>query len=163
MQEKKNLMTRESVKKYEDELEKLKFEKRAEIAKKIQEAREQGDLSENAEYDAAMDEQRDIEARIEQIENILKHVEVVDEDSISTDKVSIGGVVKILDVELNQESEYKIGSPSEANPIEGVISYESPVGAAILNKTIGETVTVEAPVGPLQFKILDIKRKKDEE
>ena len=160
MQEKKNIITYESVKKYEDELHELKVVKRREVAQKIKEAREQGDLSENAEYDAAMDEQRDIEARIEKLEKILKNAEVVDEDEISTDNVSIGCTVKILDKEFNEEVTYKIDAPTEANPLKGIISYESPIGAALIGKEIGETITIEAPAGELEFTILDIQIQK---
>ena len=160
MQEKKNIITYESVKKYEDELHELKVVKRREVAQKIKEAREQGDLSENAEYDAAMDEQRDIEARIEKLEKILKNAEVVDEDEISTDNVSIGCTVKILDKEFNEEVTYKIDAPTEANPLKGIISYESPIGAALIDKKIGETITIEAPAGELEFTILDIQIQK---
>lgn len=160
MDEKKNIMTYETVKKYEDELHELKVIKRKEVAQKIKEAREQGDLSENAEYDAAMDEQRDIEARIEKLENILKNVEVVDEDEVSTEVVSIGCVVKIRDMEMKEDLEYKIDAPTEANPLKGVISYESPVGAALIGKKIKDTVVVETPSGELKFKILDIQKAK---
>lgn len=160
MEVKKNIMTYETVKKYEDELHDLKVVKRKEVAQKIKEAREQGDLSENAEYDAAMDEQRDIEARIEKLEAILKNVEVVDEDEVSTEAVSIGCVVKIRDMEMKEDLEYKIDAPTEANPLKGIISYESPVGAALLGKKIKETVSVETPAGILKFKILDIKKAK---
>lgn len=160
MQEKKNIITYESVKKYEEELHDLKVVKRREVAQKIKEAREQGDLSENAEYDAAMDEQRDIEARIEKLENILKNAEVVDEEEVNTDVVSIGCVVKIKDMETKEELEYKIDAPTEANPLKGIISYESPVGAALIGKKVKDTVTVEAPAGELKFKILDIQKVK---
>lgn len=160
MQEKKNIITYESVRKYEEELHELKVIKRREVAQKIKEAREQGDLSENAEYDAAMDEQRDIETRIEQLEKILKNAEVVDEDEVNTDVVSIGCVVKIKDVDAKEEFEYKIDAPTEANPLKGIISYESPVGAALMGKKIKDTVTVEAPAGELKFKILDIQKAK---
>lgn len=158
--EKKNLMSYEGLKKLEDELHELKEVRRAEIAEKIKEAREQGDLSENAEYDAAMDEQRDIEARIEKLENILKNAEVVDEEEVNTDVVSIGCVVKIKDMETKEELEYKIDAPTEANPLKGIISYESPVGAALIGKKVKDTVTVEAPAGELKFKILDIQKVK---
>ena len=100
MQEKKNILTYEGLRKYEEELHDLKVVKRQEVAQKIKEAREQGDLSENAEYDAAKDEQRDIEARIEELEKILKNAEVVVEDEVDLDKINIGCIVKILDVEL---------------------------------------------------------------
>ena len=103
MADKKNIMTYAGLKKLQDELQDLKVNQRREIAQKIKEAREQGDLSENAEYDAAKDEQRDIEARIEQIEQILKNAEVVDEDEVDLDVVNIGCLVRVLDIEYNDE------------------------------------------------------------
>ena len=115
-------------KKLEDELQELKVVRRKEVAAKIKEAREQGDLSENAEYDAAKDEQRDIEARIEDIEKILKNAEVVVEEEVDLDKISIGCNVKILDIEFDEELEYKIVGSTEANSLKGKISNESPVG-----------------------------------
>ncbi len=156
--EKKNILTYESLKKYEEELHDLKVVRRREVAQKIKEAREQGDLSENAEYDAAMDEQRDIEARIEKLENILKNAEIVDEDEISTDVVSIGCVVRIRDMELKEDLEYKIGGSTEANALKGMISNESPVGAALIGKKAKDTVTVETPAGAIKYKILEIRK-----
>ena len=158
MEAKKNLLTREGLKKYEDELHELKVIRRKEVAQKIKEAREQGDLSENAEYDAAKDEQRDIEARIEEIEKILKNAEVILEEEADFDKVSIGCQVKILDCEYEEELVYKIVGSTEANSLKGKISNESPVGKALIGKTVGETVTVETQVGELQYKILEITR-----
>lgn len=155
---KKNILTSEGLKKYEDELHELKVNKRQEVAQKIKEAREQGDLSENAEYDAAKDEQRDIEARIEELEKILKNVEVVDEDEIDLNKISIGCQVRILDMEYNEELEYKIVGSTEANSLKGKISNESPVGAALIGKTVGDTVSVETQVGVLSYKVLEIQR-----
>ncbi len=108
MEEKKNILTYEGLRKYEDELHDLKVVKRKEVAQKIKEAREQGDLSENAEYDAAKDEQRDIEARIEELEKILKNAEVVVEDEVDLDKINIGCQVKIRDLEYNEDLDYKI-------------------------------------------------------
>ena len=157
MAEKKNLLTREGLRKLEDELQDLKVNRRQEIAQKIKEAREQGDLSENAEYDAAKDEQRDIEARIEELEKILKNAEVVDEDEVDLDKISIGCRVKIRDLEFNEDLDYKIVGSTEANSLEGKLSNESPLGMAILKKRVGETVTVEAPDGNFDFRILDIR------
>ena len=156
--DKKNIMTYEGLKKLEDELKKLKVVKRKEVPQKIKEAREQGDLSENAEYDAAKDEQRDIEARIEEIEKILKNAEVVVEDEIDLDKISIGCQVKVLDVEVDEEMEFKIVGSTEANSLDGKISNESPVGRALLGKKAGETVDVETQAGVIQYKILDIRR-----
>ena len=150
--DKKNILTYEGLKKLEDELEELKVVKRKEVSQKIKEAREQGDLSENAEYDAAKDEQRDIEARIEELEKILKNAEV------DLDKVSIGCQVKILDCEFDEELEYKIVGSTEANSLKGKISNESPVGKALLGKKIGDTVTVSTPAGEFSYKIISIHR-----
>ncbi len=158
MAEKKNLLTREGLRKLEDELQDLKVNRRQEIAQKIKEAREQGDLSENAEYDAAKDEQRDIEARIEELEKILKNAEVVVEEEADLDKVSIGCSVKILDCEFDEELEYKIVGSTEANSLKGKISNESPVGKALLGKQVGDTVTVETPAGEFSYKVLSIHR-----
>ena len=130
MEEKKNLLTYAGLKKLEEELHDLKVVKRKEVAEKIKEAREQGDLSENAEYDAAKDEQRDIEARIEEIEKILKNAEVVVEDEVDLDKISVGCKVKVHDFEFEEDIELKIVGSTEANSLEGKISNESPVGKA---------------------------------
>ena len=158
MSEKKNLLTYEGLKKLEDELQDLKVVKRKEIAQKIKEAREQGDLSENAEYDAAQDEQRDIEARIEQIEKILKNAEVVVEDEVDLDKISVGCKVKVLDVEFEEEEEFKIVGSSEANSLGGKISNESPVGKALIGAKVGDTVQVETQAGMIEYKVLEIQR-----
>lgn len=158
MEEKKNILTYEGLRKYEDELHDLKVVKRQEVAQKIKEAREQGDLSENAEYDAAKDEQRDIEARIEELEKILKNAEVVDEEEVDLDKISVGCQVKILDIEFDEELEYKVVGSTEANSLTGRISNESPVGKAIMGASVGDIVTVETPAGDLQYKILEIQR-----
>ena len=157
-QSKKFIMTYEGVKKLEEELEYLKTVKRKEVAEKIKEAREQGDLSENAEYDAAKDEQRDIEARIEELEGILKNAEVVVEDEVDLDKINIGCIVKILDVEYSEELEYKIVGSTEANSLKGKISNESPVGKALIGHKVGDTVEVETPAGVFAYKILEIQR-----
>ena len=156
--DKKNILTYEGLKKLEDELENLKVVRRKEVSQKIKEAREQGDLSENAEYDAAKDEQRDIEARIEELEKILKNAEVVVEEEADLDKVSIGCSVKILDCDFDEELEYKIVGSTEANSLKGKISNESPVGKALLGKQVGDTVTVETPAGEFSYKVLSIHR-----
>ena len=158
MAEKKNILTYAGLKQYEDELHDLKVNKRREIAQKIKEAREQGDLSENAEYDAAKDEQRDIEARIEALEKLLKNAEVVVEEEIDLDKISIGCKVKLLDVEEGEEMEFKIVGSTEANSLQNKISNESPVGHALLGRKVGETVDVETQAGTIQYKILEIQR-----
>ena len=126
---KKRLLTYAGLKALEDELESLKVVKRKEVAAKIKEAREQGDLSENAEYDAAKDEQRDIEARIEELEKILKNAEVVVEDEVDFDKINVGCTVKVYDITFDEEVEFKLVGSTEANSLKGKISNESPVGA----------------------------------
>ena len=156
--DKKNILTYQGLKKLEDELQELKVVRRKEVAAKIKEAREQGDLYENAEYDAAKDEQRDIEARIEDIEKILKNAEVVVEEEVDLDKISIGCNVKILDIEFDEELEYKIVGSTEANSLKGKISNESPVGKALLGKQVGDIVKVETPGGEVEYKVLSIHR-----
>ena len=151
-------MTYAGLKKLQDELQDLKVNQRREIAQKIKEAREQGDLSENAEYDAAKDEQRDIEARIEQIEQILKYAEVVDEDEVDLDVVNIGCLVRVLDIEYNEEEEYKLVGSSEASSLQNKISNESPFGKALIGAKVGEVVEVEAPAGVVKYKVLSIHR-----
>ena len=158
MAEKKNILTYEGLKKLEDELQDLKVNQRREIAQKIKEAREQGDLSENAEYDAAKDEQRDIEARIEQIEKILKNAEVVLDEEIDLDKISIGSLVRVLDVEYDEEEEYKLVGSSEASSLQNKISNESPFGQALIGAKVGDIVEVEAPAGVIKYKVLSIHR-----
>ena len=158
MAEKKNIMTYAGLKKLEDELQDLKVNRRQEVAQKIKEAREQGDLSENAEYDAAKDEQRDIEARIEELEKILKNAEVIDEDEVTSDAISVGCSVTLLDVEFDDEMRFKIVGSTEANSLKGLISNESPLGVALLGKKKDDVVEVESPAGMIQYKIIDIDR-----
>lgn len=159
MAEKKNLLTYAGLKKLEDELHDLKVVKRKEVSEKIKEAREQGDLSENAEYDAAKDEQRDIEARIEQIEKILKNAEVVVEDEVDSEKINVGCKVLVYDVEFEEEMELSIVGSTEASSLEGKISNESPVGKALIGAKVGQTVDVELPNGStIQYKVLKIEK-----
>ena len=158
MEEKKNLLTYAGLKKLEEELHDLKVVKRKEVAEKIKEAREQGDLSENAEYDAAKDEQRDIEARIEEIEKILKNAEVVVEDEVDLDKISVGCKVKVHDFEFEEDIELKIVGSTEANSLEGKISNESPVGKALIGAHTGDVVEAEMPAGIMKYKVLEIQR-----
>lgn len=160
MEAKKNLLTYEGLQKLENELQDLKVVKRKEVSQKIKEAREQGDLSENAEYDAAKDEQRDIELRIEEIEKILKNAEVVVEDEVDLDKISVGCTVKVYDVEFEEEMEFKIVGSTEASSLKGKISNESPVGRALIGKKEGDTVRIETQSGVVEYKVLDIKRSK---
>ena len=158
MKAKKTILTYAGLKKLEDELHDLKVVQRKEVSQKIKEAREQGDLSENAEYDAAKDEQRDIEARIEEIEKILKNAEVVLEDEVNAETISVGCKVKVLDMEYDEEMDFQIVGSTEASSLQGKISNESPVGAALIGRKVGETVEVETQVGELVFRILGIQR-----
>ena len=140
MADKKHILTYAGLKKYEEELQDLKVNRRKEVAQKIKEAREQGDLSENAEYDAAKDEQRDIEAKIE------------------LDKISIGCQVKVYDLEFDEEIEFRLVGSTEANSLQNKISNESPVGHALLGRKVGDVVDVETQAGVIQYRVLDIKR-----
>ncbi|MDD2978950.1 MAG: transcription elongation factor GreA [Hespellia sp.] len=158
MEAKKKLLTYAGLKAIEEELENLKVVKRKEVAGKIKEAREQGDLSENAEYDAAKDEQRDIEARIEELEGILKNAEVVVEDEVDLDKINVGCTVLVHDKEFDEEIEFKLVGSTEANSLKGKISNESPVGKALLGKKIGDTVAVETQAGIMEYTVLKIDR-----
>ena len=158
MAEKKKILTYAGLRALEDELENLKVVRRKEVAVKIREAREQGDLSENAEYDAAKDEQRDIETRIEEIEKILKNAEVVVEDEVDLDKINVGCVVVLYDKEFEEEVEYKIVGSTEANSLSGKISNESPLGKALLGKAVGDDIEVDTQVGVIEYKVLKIDR-----
>ncbi|MCR4843122.1 MAG: transcription elongation factor GreA [Eubacterium sp.] len=154
----KKLISAEGLQKLEDELNDLKVNRRSEIAQKIKEAREQGDLSENAEYDAAKDEQRDIEARIEEIEAILKNVEVIDESNIKEGHIHLGSIVKVHDKEFDEDITFKIVGSTEADSLNNLISNESPIGRALMNKKVGSKVKVETPAGVMEYKILEISR-----
>lgn len=160
MESKKNLLTYEGLQKLENELQDLKVVRRKEVSQKIKEAREQGDLSENAEYDAAKDEQRDIELRIEEIEKILKNAEVVVEDEVDLDKISVGCTVKVFDLEYQEEMEFRLVGSTEASSLQGKISNESPVGRALIGKKVDDVVSVETQAGVIKYKVLDIQRSK---
>lgn len=139
-------------------LEELKVVRRKEVAQKLKEAREQGDLSENAEYDAAKDEQRDIEARIDEIEKILKNVEVVADEDVDINKISVGCHVKIYDYEFDEELEFSIVGSTEANSLQQKLSNESPLGMALLGHEVGDDVLVELADGEAKYKVLEIKK-----
>ena len=156
MTDKKTVLTYEGLKKYEEELEHLKIVRRKDVAEKIKEARGQGDLSENAEYDAAKEEQAEIEARILVLEKMLRNAEVIDESILKTNVLMVGCTVKVLDQEFDEELTYKIVGSAEADPINNKISNESPLGSSLINHTIDEEVIVNAPEGKLIYKILEI-------
>ena len=154
----KQILTKENLEKYQAELDELKVVTRKEIAQKIKEAREQGDLSENAEYDAAKDEQRDIEARIEELEQIIANAEVIDESTVDYTKVHVGCVVTVTDKATKKDVTFKIVDKSEVNVIKKQISYESPVGAALMNKGTGASVEIATPGGIMKYKIKKIEK-----
>lgn len=158
--EKKVTLTSEGHKKLVDELAYLKGTKREEVKESLAKARSFGDLSENSEYDEAKDEQAKTEARISEIEEMLKNVEIIDEANIRADIVNLGSTVKVLDCEFEEEVTYKIVGTNEANPLLGKISDQSPIGSAMLGKGVGDEITVNAPSGELKFKILSVERSK---
>jgi len=156
-EEKKIVLTQAGLDKLEEELKELKVIRRKDVAQKIKEARGQGDLSENAEYDAAKEEQAEIEARIVVIENMLRNAEVIAEDELNSNFVSLGNKIKLYDEEFDEEIEYTLVGSAEADPENGKISNESPVGRALIGHEVGETVKVETPAGSINFKILEIR------
>lgn len=158
MANKEILVTAEGLKELEDELDLLKSQKRADIAEQIKEARSHGDLSENAEYDEAMNAQAQLEARISDIEATLKHVRIIDNSDVNTDTVQIGTTVRVLDMEFDEEDEYKIVGSTEADPMKGLISDESPVGKGLIDHLAGEVVEIETPGGIQKYKILSIAK-----
>lgn len=155
---KKLVLTDEGLKKLQEELNELKNVRRPEITEKIKTARGFGDLSENSEYDEAKNEQALVENRIAELEEQLKNVTLISEDEISTEIVNIGNKVKVLDKEYNEECEYTIVGETEADPTEGLISDESPIGKALLGAKVGQTVQVEAPELAYELEILGISR-----
>lgn len=158
MENKQIMLTDEGLMKLEAELESLKTEKRQEVAEKIKVARGFGDLSENSEYDAAKEEQAQVEARIVQLENMLKNAKVIDQDEIDLNTVSIGTRVKVYDEEFDEEMEYSIVGSTEADPDAMKISDESPVGRALIGKSCGDSVEIDAPGGVIKMKILCINK-----
>ena len=156
MSDKKTVLTYTGLKELEEELRVLKTIRRKEVAEKIKEARGQGDLSENAEYDAAKEEQARMEARIVIVEKMLRSAEVIDEEDLDKDTVNIGSKVVLFDEEFAEEVSYALVGSAEADPAEGRISNESPLGSVLLGHKVNEIVTVEAPAGLVKYKILSI-------
>ncbi len=152
------ILTYEGLKKLEDELEFLKGVKRREVAERIKQALAFGDISENSEYDEAKNEQAQMEGRIVHIENMLKNAKVIDEDEVSTDTVSLGSKVKLLDMEFDEEVEYYIVGSTEADPSKFKISNESPVGSALMGQKMGNVIEVTVPDGVIKFKVLEIHK-----
>lgn len=152
------LMTDEGLKNLEAELEELKAVKRKEIAEKIKVALSFGDLSENSEYDEAKNEQAIVEARIASIENTLKNVKIINEDELSTEIIHVGSKVKVRDIDFDDICEYKIVGSSEADPVNGRISDESPVGKGLIGHKVGEKVEIETPAGSMSYEVLEISK-----
>jgi transcription elongation factor GreA len=158
MTEKDVFLTREGLERLENELDDLKSVKRKEVAERIKQALAFGDISENSEYDQAKNEQAKLEERIIKLENILRNAKLIDEDEITTDVVSVGSKVEVLDIEYDEKMEYTIVGSAEADPFLGKISNESPVGSALLGHKTGEEVDVQVPDGIIKYKILSITR-----
>ncbi|MBO8169752.1 MAG: transcription elongation factor GreA [Thermoanaerobacteraceae bacterium] len=152
------ILTAQGLRKLEEELEYLKSVKRREVAERIKQALDFGDISENSEYEDAKNEQAFVEGRIITLEKQLRNARVIDDKDVLTTEVSLGSKVKLRDLENNEELEYSIVSSLEADPAENKISNESPVGKAILGKTVGSIVDVEVPAGTLKYQIVDIKK-----
>lgn len=158
--EKKTLYTEEGFKALTDELDFLKNTRRPEIKAAIAEARAFGDLSENSEYDEAKNEQAKVETRIAELEYLINHAEIISEAQYKSGVVNLGTVVKVLDMTEGEEIEYSLVGSNEANPLMNRISDQSPIGRALIGSKVGDVVTVEAPAGEMQFKVLDVQRAK---
>jgi transcription elongation factor GreA len=154
------ILTYEGVKKVEEELEFLKTVKRKEVTQKIKTAISFGDLSENAEYDEAKNDQAFLEGRIATLENILKNAKIIDDDDIKTDVVSIGAIVKVRDVLMDDEMEFTIVGSAEADPMLMKISNEAPIGSGLIGKKIGDKVDIQVPDGTSTYEVLEIRRNK---
>lgn len=158
MTEKHVFLTEQGLNKLEIELDELKAVRRKEIAARIKVALSFGDISENSEYDQAKNEQAQLEERIAKLESMLSNAKVIDEDEITTDVVSVGSKVFVKDLEYDEDMEYIIVGSAEADPFEGKISNESPLGSSLLGKKKDDTVKVPVPDGIIEYKILDITR-----
>jgi len=158
MSDKEVILTPSGLKKLEEELEYLKTVKRREVAERIKIAIGYGDISENSEYEDAKNEQAFIEGRIITLDKMLRNARIINDDDVNTDVVSIGSTVKLKDIEFDEVVEYTIVGSAESDPTASMISNESPVGKALLGKTIGSIVDISVPAGVIQYEILDIKK-----
>lgn len=155
---KEYLMTQEGLQKLENELEYLKIVRRKEVAEKIKEALSFGDISENAEYDEAKNEQADLEKRIAKLENMVRNAILIDESLVTTDEINVGCRVRLLEVDEKEETEYMIVGATEADPFDQKISNESPVGMALIGRKVGDVVDVVVPDGIVKYQVLSIER-----
>ena len=158
MEEKEVILTKEGFEKLEKELNYLRTEKRTEIAERIKVALGFGDLSENSEYDEAKNAQTENELKIAELENKIRYAKIIDEKDIDTETVQVGNIVKVLDIEFNEEVNYTIVGSTEVNLAENKISNESPLGKALLGAKNNQTVEVNAPAGVMKYKILAINK-----
>lgn len=155
---KEYLMTQEGLQKLENELEYLKIVRRKEVAEKIKEALSFGDISENAEYDEAKNEQADLEKRIAKLENMVRNAILIDESQVTTDEINVGCRVRLLEIDEKEETEYMIVGATEADPFDQKISNESPVGSALIGKKVGDVIDVIVPDGIVKYQVLTIER-----
>ena len=153
------LLTKEGYDEIVAEHENLVAVRRAEVAEKLKEAIAQGDLSENADYDAAKNEQAELEERIYKLENMIRKAKIIDDSELAGDQVTVGLTVRVLDIEEDEEDEFTIVGSTEADPFEGKISNESLVGAALIGKKVGEEISVEVPDGIVSYRVLEISKK----
>ena len=160
MMTKQMLFTETGYKALVEELDYLKNIKRREVKENLATARSYGDLSENSEYDEARNEQAKVEARINELEYIILHAKVIDESQVQEDVVSIGSIVRVQDLDFDEEIEYAIVGSNEADPMEGNISNHSPIGVALMGKRTGDEVVAHTPGGDIKMKILDVSRAK---
>jgi transcription elongation factor GreA len=158
MSEKEFVLTRDGSKKLESKLDHLKTRRRREVAERIRQAKEFGEIGENSEYEDAKSEQAFVEGEIMNIENILRHAKIIDEDEVHTDIVSVGSVVELKDMDSNEKVEYKLVGTEESDPSHGLISDESPVGAALTGAKKGQVVEIKVPDGVVSYKVLKILR-----
>ena len=158
MEQEKVLLTQSGLEKLEQERDRLINVERPKVIEELQLARSQGDLSENAEYDEAKNEQAKLEEQILKLDEKLRKAVIIDESQIDLDIVMVGSIVKLYDFDFDEEIEYSIVGSAEADPFEGKISNESPVGKALLGARVGEVVEVQVPDGANKFKVLDIRR-----
>ena len=152
------IVSHDGLMKLQQELEYLKTVKRKEVAQAIQKARAYGDLSENSEYDEAKNEQAEIEGKIANLEATLENAIVLDDSELGTDKVNVGNKVKVINIDADEETEYKIVSTTEADPIMGLISDDSPLGKALIGQRKGDSINVEAPMGVIKYTITEISK-----
>lgn len=158
MSEKEVLLSADGLKKMEEDLEFLKTVRRKEVANRIKQAIEFGDISENSEYEDAKNEQAFIEGSILDLEQKLRNARIIDTNDVNIDIVSVGSIVKVYDFTRKKEAEYTIVGSVEANPIERKISNESPVGAALIGKAVGSHLTIDVPAGVVEMEILEIRK-----